>query len=187
MRCFYVDGKIIDPFIPVENQHSPHITIHARRNDQEPNIWIPVADDAINEIAAFGDGRKEERMLYRIADVDIVPVLKDQELVEKSWLITVPRNNDNRSLVLWRVKSGHLANAEIFADETVWVISPGIVRRKGGGKDDVIAEMLAVLSPGHKLYVRREGDSVRSKSGELVWDGEKISVSFEDEESSAYH
>ena len=46
--------------------------------------------------------------------------------------------------------------------------------------------MLAVLSPGQKMYVRRQGDSVRSRGGELVWDGVKVSITFEDEESSIY-
>lgn len=164
MKTFDVEAAVITPGLPVDPKPYPKVVLGAGGNKRATWVSIGRRDQA--------DLIKETDEGAAIFDAAVLVTKKGQPL------IVAPRQGDDRALVLWRVPSGYRGSASIKAQDDVVVVASDSAWHSGRGNLGETAEILAVLRPGQYLEARRSGRRVQEDRARLVWNGEKVEVTF---------
>lgn len=168
MKAYDVNGSEVQEGIQVADNPYPHIVLG--EGGHKRATWVPLGNRDAGRIVEEG----------KIVDVDII-VLRDKETNEPTgkYLIVKSRNvNDNRMLILWRVKSGYRGGSSIEPGDGVIVIASDNSWHSGRGNLGITAETLAVLKPGQELKASISGRRVQNTRAILKYDGESIAVTF---------
>lgn len=171
MKTFEVRESDVVAGIPVSTKPYPKVVLG--QGGHKRATWIPI-------------GRQDQASLIKDDDRILSAAVIITKEKQKP-LIVLPRNkNDNRVLVLWRVKSGYRGSASINAPEGVKEIAQDSAWHSGQGNLGETAEILAILEPGQHLEAHISGRRVQENRARLSWDGETIAAVFYNSDASPF-